>query len=159
MSAELWKTIFDYAAIILLFLTFVAGTGAFIFGNIVSKRQTERADNAEKELGSLHKSIRPRLLDPKAFLAELKDKPKATVEILYQPNDPEAFSLGQQIQRWLGPGANKDGAGWVISDLRPMRDEDSITGWPLNSPKVPMATKSGSWTGLGLTVKDWPNDD
>lgn len=50
MSAESWKTLFDIAAIILLFLTFAAGTGAFIFGNIVNKRQAAQLRQFDRDL-------------------------------------------------------------------------------------------------------------
>lgn len=43
MSVELWKQIFDWASVVLVGLTFIAGAGALITGKILSDRQEERA--------------------------------------------------------------------------------------------------------------------
>ena len=40
MSVEAWKSAFDIATVVLLFLTFAAGAGVLITGNIINKRQT-----------------------------------------------------------------------------------------------------------------------
>ena len=50
MPAESWKAIFDAMAVVLLFLTFAAGTGAFIFGNIVNKRQAAQLRKFDSDL-------------------------------------------------------------------------------------------------------------
>jgi hypothetical protein len=42
MSVEGIKAVFDWGAIILLFLTAVFGTGAFFTGNVINKRQAEQ---------------------------------------------------------------------------------------------------------------------
>ena len=42
MSVEAWKSLFDVAAVVLLFLTFAAGAGVLITGNVVNKRQEEK---------------------------------------------------------------------------------------------------------------------
>ena len=39
MSVELWKSIFDWAAVVLVGLTFIAGAGALITGKILADRQ------------------------------------------------------------------------------------------------------------------------
>jgi hypothetical protein len=39
MSVELWKAVFDWAAVVLVGLTFIAGAGALITGRILSDRQ------------------------------------------------------------------------------------------------------------------------
>src|ERR1700689_3233953 len=50
MSMEGWKTIFDWSAVVLLFLTFVSGFGALITGNIINKRQDEHLRQFDKDL-------------------------------------------------------------------------------------------------------------
>jgi hypothetical protein len=47
---ESWKFIFDWMAVILVFLTFVAGTGALWTGNILNRRQGERLKKFDGDL-------------------------------------------------------------------------------------------------------------
>jgi hypothetical protein len=42
MSAEIWKPIFDWAAVVLIGFTFIAGAGALITGKILTDRQDEK---------------------------------------------------------------------------------------------------------------------
>src|SRR5271163_13602 len=42
MTVEALKTIFDWVAVILLFLTFASGVGVLITGNIINKRQGQQ---------------------------------------------------------------------------------------------------------------------
>jgi hypothetical protein len=42
MSVELWKTIFDWATVVLIALTVVSGAGALITGDIISKQQAAK---------------------------------------------------------------------------------------------------------------------
>ena len=50
MPAEGAKAFFDVGAIILLFLTFAFGVGAFITGNVINKRQGEQLRQFDKSL-------------------------------------------------------------------------------------------------------------
>lgn len=50
MSVESLKAFFDTAAVVLLFLTFVAGAGGLITGNIVNDRQAERLRQFDQNL-------------------------------------------------------------------------------------------------------------
>jgi hypothetical protein len=50
MPAESWKTIFDVSAVVLLFLTFAAGAGGFVFGNIINKRQSAQLRQFDNDL-------------------------------------------------------------------------------------------------------------
>jgi hypothetical protein len=50
VSMESWKFIFDWMAVILVFLTFVAGTGALWTGNILNRRQGERLKKFDSDL-------------------------------------------------------------------------------------------------------------
>ena len=58
MSVEFWKSICDWAAVVLVGVTFVAGAGALITGGILSRRQDEKLrrfsidlTSAQTELG------------------------------------------------------------------------------------------------------------
>jgi hypothetical protein len=50
VSVESWKFIFDWVAVILVFLTFVAGTGALWTGNILNRRQGEKVKKFDSDL-------------------------------------------------------------------------------------------------------------
>jgi hypothetical protein len=50
VSVESWKFVFDWVAVILVFLTFVAGTGALWTGNILNRRQGEKLKNFDGDL-------------------------------------------------------------------------------------------------------------
>jgi hypothetical protein len=53
----------------------------------------------------------------------LKGKPKGIVQLVYAPNDKEAYLLASQIHRWLGAGVEGDGAGWDVSEPKPIPSE------------------------------------
>ena len=44
------------------------------------------------------------ITNPEKFLGYLKGKPKRRIELLYNPNDTEAYMFAVQIRDWLGPG-------------------------------------------------------
>lgn len=91
---------------------------------------------------------RPRMLDSRNFVNALKDKPKATVEILYKSDDQEAYLLAGQIRRWLGPGEKGDGVGWDVRPPKPISPSDRSN---LKLPDdAPLATRLGAWHGLAL---------
>jgi len=50
VSLEGWKSFFDMAAVVLLFLTFLAGAGAMIFGNKVNEKKDEQLRQFNKSL-------------------------------------------------------------------------------------------------------------
>ena len=50
MTVEGLKTIFDWVAVILLFLTFASGVGALITGNVINKRQAEQLRQFDTDL-------------------------------------------------------------------------------------------------------------
>jgi hypothetical protein len=52
MSVEAWKTLFDWATVVLIALTVVSGAGALITGNIIGKQQDERLLQFEGSLTS-----------------------------------------------------------------------------------------------------------
>jgi hypothetical protein len=50
MTVEGLKTIFDWFAVILLFVTFAAGVGVLITGNVINKRQEQQIRQFDKDL-------------------------------------------------------------------------------------------------------------
>jgi hypothetical protein len=50
MSIELWKAIFDWAAVVLIGLTFIAGSGALITGRILNDRQSAQLQKMNTDL-------------------------------------------------------------------------------------------------------------
>lgn len=52
MTVEGLKTTLDWTAVILLFLTFAAGFGVLITGNIINGRQEEKLRNFDSDLTS-----------------------------------------------------------------------------------------------------------
>jgi hypothetical protein len=135
MSVEAWKTICDIAAVILLFLTFAFGAGAFIAGNIINKRQEkqlqqfdkdltdakielgkqqERAATAEKDLLELQERIKPRILTDKQsteFVRVLKTFPNGVIDVGYTAGSgDEGFNLVQQLRALFKQ------AGWTVPE-------------------------------------------
>ncbi len=129
MSVELWKSIFDWAAVVLVGLTFIAGAGALITGRILSDRQSgqirqfdtdltaaktglaeqqERAAKAEGALRNLQLQVGWRWVNPTVFLEVLAGQPHGKVEILYLRNDPECFDVSIQLRQLLTQ------AGWKV---------------------------------------------
>lgn len=90
MTLEEWNTVLKFGSAVLLGLTFAVGALTIFTSHILSKRQAV-------ELERLRKAQEPRQLDTGAFIAALKDTPKCDVEILYQPEDPEAHLFAMQI--------------------------------------------------------------
>lgn len=180
MSIETWKSIADWGTIIFIALTVVSGSAALILGDRINEKQSEQLrkfneeitaakselskqqkETAEAQL-ALRKYIEdvnlsrgPRMIiDHNAFVAALRGKPKAKVEILFAPNDEEAFELAGMIRRWLGPGDKGDGAGWEVAEPRPI---PPVGGDPRISPDAPPAIRYGAMGGLAIISKHLPN--
>jgi hypothetical protein len=121
MTVEGLKTIFDWVAVILLFLTFASGTAVLITGNIINKRQEkqlrqfdkdltdaktalgkqqERAANAESALLELQQRLADRTLTD-AQLNEVVEslKPFSGQEFDMTPfwDNKESVSIGNRI--------------------------------------------------------------
>lgn len=177
MSLDAGKTFFEIGGVILLFLTFVFGVGVLLTGNQINARQAKElrefqlklegeqqrtADAQQKASASqlaLQKYVdevarrqRPRLLDFNRFVAALKGKPRANVELLYSPNDSEAYTFAGHIKRWLGPGVNGDGAGWEVSGPVPIPTEGGDQHAGLAN--APPAMKFGAWYGLAILTSE-----
>lgn len=103
----------------------------------------------KKYVEQVEKQSLPRFFrfEPNVLLNRLKGKPKATVRLLYNPNDTEAFLFASQLRRWLGPGENGDGAGWKVSAPMPLSNE-----LPALPQRPPAARFGGAGTTLGITV-------
>jgi hypothetical protein len=89
-----------------------------------------------------------RLLDIPRFLTALRDRPKGTAEIWYNPGDTEAYLFAGQIKRWLGPGVDGDGAGWEVLPVRPIPPRRIDAAVPLDAPAD---IRHGA--GIGLTLR------
>ena len=50
MSVEVWKSIFDWATVVLIAFTVVSGAGALITGDIINKRQETKTREFERQL-------------------------------------------------------------------------------------------------------------
>ena len=128
MSVELWKTIFDWATVVLIAFTVGSGAGALITGDIIAKRreaklhqfemdiekQKDETAKSQAEVLRLQKQRLPRTLEfdsndsLQELIASLKRTP-LTAEILYKNGDGEASWLAEQIRglllsaQWIVP--------------------------------------------------------
>jgi hypothetical protein len=124
----------------------------------------ERAAKLEKEaaeaqlkLAELKKKQEWRQLDLEKFSNALKGKPEAEVEILYQPDDKEAYTLANMIALGLV------GAGWFkgssFSEPVPIPEDSSAEGFQLKNASeevkalvkqrekmFPLAMRAGAWS-------------
>jgi hypothetical protein len=83
----------------------------------------------------------------KALADELKGKPVSQFEILYAPEDEEAYSFATMLRRTLQE------AGWTPLDVRPLKESDALEGKWGDIPGAPLATRSGAWWGMDLISK------
>ena len=121
--------------------------------NLVQQEKTAlaQADSAKAQLALkqyvdvVAKSRNERQLDSTRFVELLKGKPKGSVEIWYEPTDPEAWHFASDIGRWLGP----EGAGWEVSKIQPFPVEPEPT-YPLKKFSLRAAAAS---TGLAIAAK------
>ena len=149
MTLEGLKAIFEIGGVVLLFLTFICGTGALYTSGIINRRQSaelrdfqlriegeqqktaaaqEAAAKAQLELRQtltvFAKRAGDRILDIGKFQEGLRGKPRKTVEILYKQDDIEAERFSGDIHRAL------QGAGWPVS-RRVLKAEDALGGMSL----------------------------
>ena len=133
MSLESVKSFFETGGVVLLFLTFVFGTGALFTSNRINKaqeeklrvfdaqlteartglaKQQERAALAETALAEVRQQLEHRHLTPKqrAQLVELlKTKPKGTVLLTCPMNNTETADYMAEI------GDTLKEAGWGVA--------------------------------------------
>ncbi|HKT24316.1 MAG TPA: hypothetical protein VJR04_06915 [Terriglobales bacterium] len=130
MSVESLKGLFDSFAVGLLFLTFTAGLGALLTGNVINKRQSERlrqfdkdltdaktelgrqqerAANAEKSLLELQQKLANRTLTDEQVKAIRHDVERfAGQEFRFSTywDSPECVGIAERVNRTL------QAAGW-----------------------------------------------
>lgn len=82
-------------------------------------KQKEKAASAEARLFELQKRHSPRMLALTKFIEDLKDKPRASAEVMYKKDDGEAWGLAWEIAGGLS------GAGWRVS--RPVAIPEDLT--------------------------------
>jgi hypothetical protein len=122
MTVEELKTVFDWIAVILLFLTFAAGVGVLVTGNVINERQAKQIRQFEKDLRDkdlkiaeeqlarikLEEDLSPRLFKHQEAAIERLREFRGTSIVLQYPLDPEGKRTAEQIAFVL------DGAGWKI---------------------------------------------
>jgi hypothetical protein len=119
---------------------------------LVQKEAADAQLALRQYVENVAKRQRPRLLDFKKFVADLKGKTKGTITLLYSPNDSEAYTFAGHIRRWLGPGVDGDGAGWDVSVPTPIPAQGGDTHPDLAT--APPAMKYGAWYGLGIETSE-----
>ena len=115
-----WETVYSWSQI---FVVVFAGF-ALVSGLIVNKRQSreiafanERTAKAELELEKLKLTRRERF-NRDAFREEIRGKPKIRVELLFQKDDVDSYTLEETIKGCL------NAEGWTVIGPRPIREED-----------------------------------
>jgi hypothetical protein len=101
----------------------------------------------EKRVAEVSTRQSPRIIDPAKFSSALKDKPVRAAELLYNPIDTEAYLFAEQIRDCLGHGFRGSGAGWDVSEPRPIPP----TGGDERFPNAPPQIRYGTLAGAGLT--------
>jgi len=126
----------------------------------IAQKETAEAQLAlRKNIEDVARHSGRRALDIKAFLEPLKNKPKANVDLQYKENDSEAYMFALQIRRWLGPGAENDGAGWNVTEPHPFKTDIGLGGSGSNSGITVIAgdiadelRKNGALNGLTSVI-------
>jgi hypothetical protein len=179
---ESWHTILQWSAAILVGITFLVGIATVWVGDRVNRRQTERIaglekataeakqkqaeaerENAEAQLELKNRLLRselPRSVFAIPLIGFLKELPKGTLEILYAPNDEEAYQLAWTISSSLGGEG-----GWNVALPKPISADDPSQLLPQRmAPEfgkdgfnLPLLTRVGGITGM-LTVLVSPAD-
>jgi hypothetical protein len=80
MSVELLKSIFDWGTVLLLGLTFLFGAGALKTGNILAKRQAERAERMEAANLRLKTDLERATTETKSAQSRLESEQRKTAE-------------------------------------------------------------------------------
>jgi hypothetical protein len=101
------------------------------FGRKASNESAERAaesnriaSEAQLEIARLKKQLGPRQIDSEIFLAELAGQPKAPLEILYSPDDPDSWNLALRTMSLMVE------AGWVVDSPIPIPRRSDMLGNP-----------------------------
>lgn len=100
----------------------------------------------QKRIEYIRKQTGPRMLSPR-FTEALKDRPKGTADILYAPEDTEAYTFAIQICNAV------KSAGWGSQRPKPIPSEGGIPGF---SPDVPAQIRHGTSGPIALISKSSP---
>jgi hypothetical protein len=92
-------------------------------------------------------------IDRAKFLQKLDGVPPSNAEILYKPNDDEAYMLGLVIAGLLRE------RGWSVSEPRPVSEEDDLKipagSWGNEPENVPLTMRAGGGVnGVAVIVRD-----
>ncbi|STX41131.1 Uncharacterised protein [Legionella donaldsonii] len=150
-SAELWSAIANWSLLFSLVLGVISTAGIVHFGNIKEHyfKQTIAIANAEAskanaqaaeatlKLEELRKKVAPRHVQRDLFLKAINGQPKADVEIMFLRDDPECFSVAQQIWQLL-----KD-AKWNVLAPRPIPQNEATSASDLPMTMTVDAQPSG----------------
>ncbi|HVM76340.1 MAG TPA: hypothetical protein VMT75_11895 [Candidatus Saccharimonadales bacterium] len=141
MTVEGLKTIFDWVAVILLFLTFVAGLGALITGNVINKRQEsqlrefdqglttakmelgkqqERAANADSRVALLEKTASDAKTAQQKVEIELAAQKERTARAQRDASDAALALAKFKAPRVLTPEQQEE----IIRDLKPFEGQN-----------------------------------
>jgi hypothetical protein len=151
-----------------------AGWGAFLISDRIGNLQAadvtqaregagkanERAAEAELCLEQLRKQVGPRRIPRDAFLNALANQPKAPTEIYFERDDPDSFSVAQQIWQLL-----RD-ANWEVTPPVPAAPTDlyptspavvSVGGQPSGVTVVAhsVSPEENQRTGKMIAGKEW----
>src|SRR5438552_15407042 len=125
-----------------------------------AKKEAAEAQLAlQKHLESVVKHQKDRELNSRNFVKLLEGKPKKAVELLYNPNDDEAYRFAMQIYKWLGVGGDEKGAGWNVSPPKPIPPNAGYQD--LNFSNAPPGMRfggSGSATGITFRARNISGD-
>jgi hypothetical protein len=127
MSVETWKSVADWATIVLIALTVVSGSVALILGDRINEKQAEqlrkfsgdlsiqqqRAAEAEKQLLEVRKKQQPRGV-PIDIILSTKDAPHQRLIVEYQDGPPEVKLFADLLCETLVQ------AKWEISGPKPI---------------------------------------
>jgi hypothetical protein len=107
----------------------------------------QKAQEAMLKLEQLRKQLGPRRIDSEIFLAELAEQPKAPLEILYSPDDPDSWNLALRTASLLVE------AGWLVNSPIPIPRKSDSRG----SPSSVMA--GGYPSGVTISVSSLEEHD
>jgi hypothetical protein len=126
----------------------------------LTEEQRQRAAEAETKLEEVRKKQAWRVLDIEKFKSALKDKPSCQVEILCQPRDDEAYSVGFQIELGLLR------SGWPQAIAVSIPDDmgrDAPADWPLDAQTrasisvlmgaMPPTMRAGGWGAIDSSTR------
>jgi len=88
--------------------------------------------------------------DTKKFVESLNGVAQRKVEVLYERENEEAYTIAMRVTSSLGPGMGN--AGWHVSGPRPANERDAFADLIRNpvSQNVPLIMRVGGSGGLGV---------